>query len=159
MASRGAACRPSLSAASAVAVDAVAAVPVFGVPAAVFVPASVVAARASVRAAGAVAVVSAPLAAFWHLRHFSVEPVAAGAVAAVSDRSVAGVAGQRFSEALSAAPESAAARLADAAVAGFVQLSVFWHPQHFSAEALAAPGLVSARPSDAPDPAFGGAAR
>src|SRR6266576_2325060 len=35
MASRGAACRPSLSAASAVA-----AVPVFGVPAAVFVPAS-----------------------------------------------------------------------------------------------------------------------
>src|SRR6266404_1002197 len=133
MASRGAACRPSLSAASAVAVDAV--------------------------AVGAVAVVSAPLAAFWHLQHFSVEPVAAGAVAAVSDRSVAGVAGQRFSEALSAAPESAAARLADAAVAGFVQLSVFWHPQHFSAEAFAAPGLVSARPSDAPDPAFGGAAR
>jgi len=160
MTSRGAACLPSPSAASvAVAVDAVAAVPVFGVPVAVFVPAFVVAARVAARAAGAAAVVAAQPAAFWHRQHFSAEPAAARvsaraaeAVVVVSDQSVAGVvagvAGQRFAERFSADPESAAARLV-----------VFWHLQNFSAEAFAAPGTASARLVGAPDPVSGGAAR
>ena len=60
-------------------------------------------------------------------------------MAVASDRSVAGVAGRRFAERLSAAPEFAAGRLAGAAAADFDRLSAFLRRQHRSAESSAAP--------------------
>src|SRR5881396_1956094 len=110
----GAACRPGAYPWRACCLSDV---PASGVPVAVFVRASAVAARVSVRAAEAVAVVSG-------------RPVAGA---------VAGVVVQRFPEPLSAAPEPAAGRLAGAAAAGFDPLSAFLRRQHRSAESSAAP--------------------
>src|SRR6266513_1368958 len=130
MTSRGAACRPLACPWTPCYPACLSDAPASVVPVAVFVPVSAAVGRVSARVAGAAAV--------------------------VSDRPVAGVvvdvAGQRFAEALSAAPEPAAARLAGAAVAGFVRLSAFWHPQDCSAESSSAPLLVSARFAGAPDP-------
>src|SRR5438477_4294799 len=117
MTSRGAACRllacPWTPCYPACLSD----VPASGIPVAVFVPVSAAAGRVSARVPGAVAVVSGR------------------SVAGV----VAGVVVQRFPEALSAAPEPAAARLAGAAAADFDRLSAFLRRQHRSAESSAAP--------------------